>query len=116
MQGWRSETRTPGPKFDTLRMSPTTKTKLHLPGWLHDLLERHLDEDIELPVLPDATARVVALCADEKTNARAIENALTRDPALTAHVLRIANSAAYAPREPIVTLQQAVTRLGLATL
>jgi putative nucleotidyltransferase with HDIG domain len=97
-------------------MSSTTKPKLHLPGWLHDLLERHLDEDIELPILPEVSARVIALCEDEKANAKAIEAVLERDPSLASPILRIANSSAYAPQEPIVSLQQAVSRLGLATI
>jgi len=94
----------------------STKQPLHLPGWLHDVLERHLEQDVELPMLPEAAARIVALCADEKSDAHAIEGVLERDPALASHVLRIANSSAYAPKEPIVSLQQAVSRLGLATL
>jgi len=97
-------------------MSPTTKPNLHLPGWLHDILERHLEEDVELPILPEASARIVALCADEKTDAKAIEAVLERDPSLASHVLRIANSSVYAPKEPIVSLQQAVSRLGLGTM
>src|SRR5688572_7702587 len=97
-------------------MNPITKPTLRLPGWLHDILERHLEQDLELPVLPEATARVMALCEDEKTNARAIEGVLERDPSLAAHVLKVANSSAYAPKEPIVSLQQAVSRLGMAAI
>jgi len=97
-------------------MSPIVKRELHLPGWLHDILERHLEEDVELPILPEASARIVALCSDEKADARAIENVLERDPSLASHVLRIANSSAYAPQSQIVSLQQAVSRLGLGTL
>src|SRR5262245_51735897 len=97
-------------------MAPTTRRDLHLPGWLHDILERHLEEDLELPILPEAATRIVALCADEKTDAKAIEGVLERDPSLASHVLRVANSSAYAPKTPIVSLQQAVTRLGIGTL
>jgi putative nucleotidyltransferase with HDIG domain len=97
-------------------MSPTTNRPAQLPGWLHDILARHLAEDIELPILPEASARVLALCEDEKTDARMVESVLERDPSLASHVLRIANSSAYAPKEPIVSLQQAVSRLGLATI
>lgn len=94
----------------------STRPALRLPGWLHDILERHLEQDIELPILPDAAARVLALCEDEKTDAKAIEAVLERDPSLASHVLRVANSSAYAPKETIVSLQQAVSRLGLGAL
>lgn len=97
-------------------MSSTTKPQRKLPGWLHDLLKRHLDENVELPILPEASARIMAMCEDEKTDAKAIEHVLERDPSLAAHVLRIANSTAYAPKEPVVSLQQAISRLGLATM
>jgi putative nucleotidyltransferase with HDIG domain len=83
---------------------------------LHELIERHLDEDLELPLLPEAAARVVALCDDEKADARALEGVLERDPSLAAHVLRLANSSAFAAREPIVSLQQAASRLGMSAL
>jgi len=96
--------------------SPATKRTQQLPGWLHDLLERHLELQVELPVLPDVATRVLALCEDEKSDARALEAVLERDPSLAAHVLRVANSAAYAPKEPIVSLQQAVSRLGLPSI
>lgn len=97
-------------------MSLSTRPNLSLPGWLHDLLDRHLQEDIELPILPEASARIIAMCEDESTDARAIEGVLERDPSLASHVLRVVNSTAYAPKEPIVSLQQAVSRLGLATM
>lgn len=97
-------------------MSPSTKKELHLPGWLHDILERHLDADVELPILPEASARILSMCEDENTDAKAIEGVLERDPSLASHVLRIANSSAWAPKEPIVSLQQAVSRLGLAAM
>jgi putative nucleotidyltransferase with HDIG domain len=97
-------------------MSQTTKQNLHLPGWLHDILERHLEQDIELPILPEASARIVALCENAKTDAKAIEAVLERDPSLASHVLRVANSSTYAPKEPIVSLKQAVSRLGLGAI
>lgn len=97
-------------------MSPTTRRTPRLPGWLHDILERHLEQDVELPILPEASARIMALCEDEKADAHAIERVLERDPSLAAHVLKIANSSAYAPKEPIVSLQQAVSRLGMGAV
>ena len=71
------------------------------------------DAELELPLLPAASAQVLALCSEESCDARALAQLLERDPALAAHVLRVSNSAAYAPREPIVSLQQAVSRLGM---
>lgn len=71
---------------------------------------------IELPLLPDVAAQVLALCNAPDSDARALAALLQRDPAMAGHVLRVANSAAFAPREPIVSLQQAVSRMGMSAL
>ncbi len=72
--------------------------------------------ELELPVLPDVASRVLSLCQDMDSEPRELGDLIQRDPALAGNVLRIANSAAYAPREPIVSLQQAVSRLGMSTM
>jgi putative nucleotidyltransferase with HDIG domain len=74
------------------------------------------DPELELPVLPDVAAEVLALVQSEASDASRLSALIHRDPALAGHVLRIANSAAYRPRAPIVSLQQAVTRLGVSAL
>jgi putative nucleotidyltransferase with HDIG domain len=68
--------------------------------------------DLRLPLLPRVASEVVALVGNAKTDANRLAELIHRDPALAGHVLRIANSPAYMPRMPIVSLQQAVSRLG----
>lgn len=80
------------------------------------LIQRIQADDLELPVLSDSTSRVLALSQDPDAEPRELSELIQRDPALAGHVLRIANSAAYAAREPIVSLQQAISRLGMKTL
>lgn len=93
--------------------SPDTATC----GLLDTLLEAHFaDGELELPLLPTYATQVVALCSDPDSDARSLAQLLQRDPALAAHVLSIANSAALGSREPIVSLQQAIARLGVRTL
>jgi HD-like signal output (HDOD) protein len=78
------------------------------------LLARHLDSaDLELPVLPDAAARVIDLCRSDDAGVRDLATVLERDQSLAAHVLRVSNSAAFAPEERIVSLPQAIGRLGM---
>jgi putative nucleotidyltransferase with HDIG domain len=89
---------------------------VELPLDVHEPLERYLLEHLELPVLPEAAARIIVLCEDPDSTARDIQAVLERDPALASHVLRIANSALFAPVEPIVSLNQAVGRLGMTTI
>lgn len=87
-----------------------------LPPDVHEPLERFLRENLELPVLPEAAARVIALCQDPDADQRDIQAALERDPSLSSHVLRIANSAMFASIEPIISLKQAIARLGMTTV
>jgi HD-like signal output (HDOD) protein len=68
--------------------------------------------DLRLPLLPRVASQVVALVGSSKTDANHLAELIHRDQALAGQVLRIANSPAYMPRMPIVSLQQAVSRLG----
>jgi putative nucleotidyltransferase with HDIG domain len=52
----------------------------------------------------------------DEAGARSLAELLHHDQAIAAHVLRVANSPLYKPRGPIVSLQQAISRLGLVTL
>ncbi len=98
-------------------MKSTDLTTPALPKVLRDLFEAKLASgDIELPFLPDTPARVMAACNEEKCDARQLAELIQRDQALAGHVLRVSNSAAYAPKEPIVSLQHAVSRLGMGTI
>ncbi len=84
---------------------------------LHDELVRRIDSGaLELPILSDTAAKVMTLCSEASCDARRLAELIQRDQALAGHVLRVANSAAYAPSEPIVSLQQAVSRMGLSVM
>src|SRR5262245_50827865 len=67
----------------------------------------------ELPLLPEAASQVMAAAQDQNADARRISELIHRDAALAGHVLKLANSPLYAPKVPIVSLQQAVSRLGM---
>lgn len=71
---------------------------------------------IALPLLPQVASQVLALTSQPKVDALQLSNLIHRDPALAGQVLRIANSPAYMPSMPIVSLQQAVARLGMETV
>jgi len=81
---------------------------------LRDLfMVRLRSEDLELPILPETAASVLEACRDEATGPRQVAETLQRDSSLAGHVLRLANSAAYGGGQPIASLSQAVSRLGL---
>jgi len=87
-----------------------------LPSSLRAALQARIAGELELPLLPDTAARVMAACQDERSDLQELAGLITRDQSLAVHLLRVANSAAYAPREPIVSLQQALSRLGVMTV
>jgi len=70
----------------------------------------------ELPVLPEAAATILAETSRAEWSPPKVIAALSRDPAMAAHLLRIANSPAFIGAVPVVSLQQAVTRLGASSL
>jgi putative nucleotidyltransferase with HDIG domain len=73
-------------------------------------------DQMELPLLPEVAAKVIELTGSENADAQALAEIVHRDPALASNILRIANSPVFAPSSPIVSLQQAVTRLGMQRL
>ena len=69
-----------------------------------------------LPPRPEVVAEVMALLQDPCSDSKRLARLVHGDPALAAQVLRVANSPAWRGRARIVTLQQAVARLGMGAL
>lgn len=63
--------------------------------------------------LPDVAAQVLEMCSRTSVDAVGMEKTLTRDPFLSARVVSIANSAMFSPRMPILSVRDAVVRVGL---
>ncbi|HEX3000623.1 MAG TPA: HDOD domain-containing protein [Armatimonadota bacterium] len=68
----------------------------------------------DLPSLPDVAAQVLQVVDNPRASAATLSRAISLDPALTARVLRQANSAIYGYSGRIGTVVQAVTILGFA--
>jgi HD-like signal output (HDOD) protein len=82
----------------------------------NSLAERIRHGTFDLPLLPQVVNDVLALTQDGEADVAALSDLVHRDPSLAGHVLRVANSAAYAGSQAIVSLQQAITRLGMKLL
>ena len=80
---------------------------------LRDRIERGT---LELPVLPEVAAEVVASTGREECDLRALADLVRRDQAMATHFLRVANSPLYLPKTKIVSLQQALARLGMSAV
>lgn len=80
---------------------------------LDELSWRVAQGRVDLPLLPGVAMEVTNVAAQESTDSRAIAELLRKDQAMAAHVLRVVSSPMYSGRTQIVSLQQAVARLGV---
>jgi len=79
-------------------------------------LEALIREARDMEPLPATAARLAGLVAAEDPDLNEIVDVITYDQALTAKLLRYANSAASASRHPISTVRTAVIRMGIGTV
>tara|TARA_R110001592_G_scaffold341482_2_gene630651 strand:+ start:19742 stop:20638 length:897 start_codon:yes stop_codon:yes gene_type:complete len=80
------------------------------------LTELLATKSFEVPMLPSVASRVLALSNDPDSDAAQLAKLIQGDQGLSAHVMRIANSAAYTPNASMVSLQQAIARLGMVLI
>jgi HD-like signal output (HDOD) protein len=69
-----------------------------------------------LEALPASVTRLAAIAAKDSWNVREVEEIVSLDQALSFRLLRMANSAASASLMPVVTIRDAVVRLGIGSL
>ncbi|MFZ3131306.1 MAG: HDOD domain-containing protein [Desulfosporosinus sp.] len=79
-------------------------------------LEHVLKRVQALPPLPTSAMRVIALIKNPATSVQELETVIGQDPALTASILRQANSAFYGYARRISSLQEAIVRLGFQVI
>ena len=68
--------------------------------------------DVELPTIPALVTAAIEQVSSPDCDLRQVAETVGRDPGLSARLLTTVNSAAYAPRNPIVGVTQAVTMFG----
>ncbi len=67
---------------------------------------------MQLPTIPGMVAAAIEQVSAPDCDLRQVAATVSHDPGLSARLLSIVNSAAYAPRNPIVGVTQAVTMFG----
>ncbi len=72
-----------------------------------------LNSDLEVPTMLSISLQIDALSRDTRSTVDDISKVIRLDPALTGKVLRVANSSIYASVQRVVSLQQAIAKLGL---
>ena len=67
----------------------------------------------ELPIMPQVASKILQLQEEHlEISFKELERIILMDPALTAKILKVANSALYSRQKEIANLQQAITLLG----
>jgi diguanylate cyclase (GGDEF)-like protein len=76
-------------------------------------LEIRLKAQVDFPSPSKVATDIISLARDPDIEMSKVAQAVGRDPAMTAKILRIANSAFYAQRRPSQNLRQALVIIGL---
>ena len=71
---------------------------------------------VELPTIPAVVQRLIVALRDPNVDARKIGEALSRDPVLSAKVLRVANSAYFGGQRSMASIDAAVAMIGTQAL
>ena len=79
-----------------------------------DKLESLVQNIETLPVLPKIGTELFKMLNDENRTAQKVSDVISSDPAITAQILKVANSAFYKRQHQISTLKHAITMLGLS--
>lgn len=69
---------------------------------------------LKLPTMPEAAQALMRTLKDEDADVVTVRNIIARDPALTATLLRMANSAVFGLSRSVTNLDQAVQVVGMS--
>lgn len=70
----------------------------------------------QLPSMPATANRIISMAFNPDVDIKALAEDISKDPGITASVIRLANSAYFAPSRRIRSVQEAIVTLGLDTL
>jgi HD-like signal output (HDOD) protein len=94
-------------------LAPLVVSSLHSQA-AHTYLSESLANPQSIAPMPRVCAQLAQLTAQQATDAAQLAKLIQSDPSLAGEIMRVANSPALRPRAPIVSLQQAVSWLGVA--
>ena len=77
-----------------------------------DPILQQLDKVRDLPTLPTIVDQLGQAIRDPNSDMTSVSAIIENDPAMMARILKVVNSAFYGTAEPVVSIRQAVTRMG----
>ena len=71
------------------------------------------NNSFEIPSIPLVLIKIIQTLDEDKSSASELEELILHDPALSARILRLANSAFYSFRTEVKTISHAIALLGM---
>lgn len=79
---------------------------------MNDSLKSHVEKITKIPTLPVIAQEVLALIDDDLVSINKLKKIVENDPAISSRLLSIANSAYYGFSAPVLTLDNAIFKVG----
>jgi putative nucleotidyltransferase with HDIG domain len=80
------------------------------------ILRRMNENRLHLPSMPLVALKALDVLRNPNVTFGELSRVLEQDPVIAARVLRVVNSAAYARRDPVTRLEQAVSQIGVSPM
>ncbi len=81
-----------------------------------DSLKQYVQKIKRLPTIPVVAREILILVADDLVSVSKLEKIIENDPAISAKILSVANSAFFGFKEPAKTLSNAILRIGFTNV
>jgi putative nucleotidyltransferase with HDIG domain len=79
---------------------------------MSDFLKEQCDKISKLPTIPVIAQEILRISSEDMSSVRALEKIVEKDPAISARILSVANSAAFVTRFPTRTINSAILKIG----
>ncbi len=80
------------------------------------IVTRALDSVGDIATLPEVTVRIIEVVEDQNATSRELHAVIKHDPALSAKVLKVVNSAFYGLPGQVASVERAIILLGLSAV
>jgi len=77
-----------------------------------EILKTYVQKITKLPTIPGTAQEILALLSDENATVDKLEKIIENDPAISAKIMSVANSAFFSVKMPVKTLSNAIMRIG----
>ena len=83
---------------------------------MNESLREHVEKVKKLPTIPVVAHEILGIVRDDLVSVNKLENIVRNDPAISAKIMSVANSAFYGARVPSKSLDSAILRIGFNTV